>query len=778
MCHPIVQESSVEQVLNILAIEDNQSDHLLTERRLAKAGMEVRCHRVATADELLAALDTGNWDIVLSDYSVPQMDFLESFNLIQSRMPDVPVILVSGSIGEEQAVELLKLGVWDFVFKESPARLVPAIRRSLQEASERRNRRRAEEALQESEVGYRLLFDNMLEGFASCRMIFDPAGRPLDFVYLNVNKKFGELTGLTDVVGKRVSEVIPGIRESNPELLEIYGRVAVTGVPERLETFVPPLGIWFSVSVYSTKRGEFAAVFDNITPRKRAEETLQEVTQRLRLATASARLGIWDRDCRTDRLIWDDRMYELYGVARDTPAIGFETWRSRLHPDDRDMATEAAHAAIRGDKEYDIEFRVCHPDGTIRHIKANGSVIRDENGTAIRMIGLNQDITDQKRLEEQLRHSQKMEAIGQLAGGVAHDFNNILTVIYGYCSLLQLQMGNESPYRPDIDHIFAATERAANLTKSLLAFSRKQVMSPRPLDLNDVIANVGKLLTRIIGEDVHLKTNLTPGPLSIFADSGQIEQVLMNLGTNARDAMPDGGLLTVETDVHEIDQDFIRVHGYGTPGSYAVLSVSDTGEGMDAETGKKIFEPFFTTKEVGKGTGLGLSMAYGIVKQHNGYINVYSEPGKGTTFRIYFPLMPPGPAEEKEAPPDYPGMGTETVLVAEDDAPIRQIAEMILSEFGYRVILAENGQDAINKFAANREKIDIIIMDMIMPGKNGRDAYEEIRRIRPDVRVLFMSGYSPDLLRDKGLFGRGAEIVMKPLHPLDLIRKVRSMLDA
>jgi CheY-like chemotaxis protein len=372
-----------------------------------------------------------------------------------------------------------------------------------------------------------------------------------------------------------------------------------------------------------------------------------------------------------------------------------------------------------------------------------------------------------------------MEAIGQLAGGIAHDFNNILTAIYGYCALLQLQMGKDSPYRPDIDHIFAAAERAGALTKSLLAFSRKQVMTPKPLDLNGVIANIGKLLTRIIGEDVQLKTNLSAGPLRIFADGGQIEQVVMNLAANARDAMPGGGLLTVETAIQEIDRDFIQAHGYGEPGTYAVMSVSDTGTGMDGETGKKIFEPFFTTKEMGKGTGLGLSIAYGVIKQHNGYINVHSEPGKGTTFRIYVPLMRSGHGvEERATPPDYPARGTETVLVAEDDASIRQIVEMVLTKFGYQVILALNGLDAIEKFTANRERIAIVVMDMIMPEKNGKEAYDAIRRLQPDVRFLFMSGYDPGQLQAKGLSGKETEIVTKPLHPLDLVRKVRSVLDA
>ena len=394
------------------------------------------------------------------------------------------------------------------------------------------------------------------------------------------------------------------------------------------------------------------------------------------------------------------------------------------------------------------------------------------------MIGLNQDITDQKHMEEQLRQSQKMEAIGQLAGGVAHDFNNILTVIYGYCYMLQSGTENNPTLRSSVDQVLAAAERAANLTRSLLAFSRKQTMSLKSVNLNDLILNVGKFLTRIIGEDIQFKTLFQANPLMIYADSGQIEQVLMNLATNARDAMPKGGLLTIETGIDEIREDFIHAHGYGARGKYVVMSVSDTGEGMDAETCKKIFEPFFTTKEVGKGTGLGLSIVYGVIKQHNGFINVYSEPGKGTTFRIYLPLDTEEHADsEEKSDLDYPRMGNETVLVAEDDASIRQFADSILRKFGYDVIFANDGADAVEKFKANSEKIDIIVMDMIMPIKSGKEAYEEIRKLRPDVKVLFMSGYSPDLLHTKGILYNADEILIKPLHPLDLVRKLRSMLD-
>jgi two-component system, cell cycle sensor histidine kinase and response regulator CckA len=532
-----------------------------------------------------------------------------------------------------------------------------------------------------------------------------------------------------------------------------------------------------TLTEFREKRQSFCICRD-ITEHKLAEEELKGATQRLQLAVSSGHLGIWDWDIVNDVLVWNERMYELYGVSKDTFKISRETWEKCLHPDDLALALEETRAAFSGEKEYDFEFRILRPDGETKFIKTNGKVIRDEAGNPIRLIGMNQDITDRRHLQEQLRQAQKMEAIGQLAGGVAHDFNNILTAIYGHCSVLQMKMGNDAPFRSDIDHIYAAAEKAANLTRSLLAFSRKQIMSPKNVNLNELVMNVAKLLTRIIGEDIQLKAVCKGVPLRVFADSGQIEQVLMNLATNARDAMTNGGTLTIETGVQEIDESFIHAYGYGDVGKYVVLSISDTGKGMDAETSKKIFEPFFTTKEVGKGTGLGLSIVYGVIKQHNGYINVYSEPDEGTTFRIYLPQVHDEDADkEKEAPLEYPRMGSETVLVAEDDATIRELAGAFLRQYGYDVILAHDGEDAVEKFMASKEKIAIIVMDMIMPRKGGNEAYEEIRKVRSDVKILFMSGYSPDLLHDRGVFANGEEVLIKPIHPLELVRKVRAILD-
>jgi PAS domain S-box-containing protein len=638
---------------------------------------------------------------------------------------------------------------------------------------------RVDEALLESSQFNRQVINSAEEGI----IVY---GR--DMRYLAWNPFMERLSGkkADEVIGRHPLEIFPFLRETGviENIRKALSGQTLASVDFPFQSSQIGLICWISdtcVPLRNTK-GEIIGVIGtvlDITERKLAQAELKEVTQRLRLATAAGHLGIWDWDIVNDVLIWNERMFELYEVSPDTFRMSREKWEKSLHPDDLALALEKTRAALSGEKEYDFEFRIVLPDGKVKFIKSNAMIIRDGDGKAIRMIGMNQDITERKQMEEQLRHSQKMEAIGQLAGGVAHDFNNILTAIYGHCSVLQMKIGKDAPFRSDIDQIYAAAERAANLTRSLLAFSRKQIMSPKTVNLNEVVSNVGKLLTRIIGEDIELKIVLSANPLNIFGDRGQVEQVLMNLAANARDAMPNGGILTIETELQAIDESFIHAYGYGVAGQYAVISVSDTGKGMNAETSNKIFEPFFTTKEVGKGTGLGLSIVYGVVKQHNGYINVYSEPDKGTVFRIYFPqVFKEHSDDEEETVFDFPKMGTETVLVAEDDASIRELANSVLTNFGYEVILAVDGMDAVEKFKTNYDKIAIIIMDMIMPGKSGKEAYEEIRKIRPDVRILFVSGYSPDLLQDRGILDNREEVLIKPIHPLDLVRKVQALLDS
>ncbi|HHT9107271.1 MAG TPA: PAS domain S-box protein [Candidatus Wunengus sp. YC64] len=407
--------------------------------------------------------------------------------------------------------------------------------------------------------------------------------------------------------------------------------------------------------------------------------------------------------------------------------------------------------------------------------------LRDEKGTIIGVAGTARDITEHRRAEEertklreQLYHAQKLESIGTLAGGIAHDFNNILTAIIGYGNLLQTEVKEDGSARDFIQKILKSAERAANLTQGLLAFSRKQQSNPQPVSVNEIIKEVEGLLMRVMREDIKLTTTLADKSCMVMADTGQMEQVLMNLATNARDAMPAGGILSISTDIVEMGDEYIKAHRYGKIGRYVLISISDTGKGMDAITKEKIFEPFFTTKEVGKGTGLGLAIVYGIIKQHNGYIDVDSESGKGTAFRIHLPLIESEVEKQKPHIHVIQKGGTETVLIAEDEEDIRNLMKMVLEGNGYKVIEAADGLDAINKFKENMDKIHLLLFDVIMPNKSGKEAYYAINEIRPGIKVLFMSGYSKDIIQEDI---SGLHFTSKPVLPTELLKKVREALN-
>jgi len=389
------------------------------------------------------------------------------------------------------------------------------------------------------------------------------------------------------------------------------------------------------------------------------------------------------------------------------------------------------------------------------------------------------DVTGRRQLETQLLQAQKMEAVGQLAGGVAHDFNNILTAISGYGNLLLMKLRPDDPLRLNVEHILSSSDRAAHLTQSLLTYSRKQIINPRPVDINALVNRVAQLLRRLIGEDIDLRTNLADARLMVMADSVQIDQALMNLSTNARDAMPTGGSLLIETSRIVLGEDFKKMHAYDGTGAFALIAITDTGTGMDEATQQRIFDPFFTTKGLGRGTGLGLAMVYGIIKQHNGLITVYSEPGKGSCFKIYLPLMPGSEGGEEEVAPALPvPRGTETVLLAEDDDVVRRLNKAVLEEFGYRVIEARDDEDAVEKFREHADTVSLAILDVVMPKKNGLDTYHQLQELKPGVKALFMSGYTADIIHKKGILEQGLLFLPKPAPPSDLLRKVREALDA
>jgi PAS domain S-box-containing protein len=384
---------------------------------------------------------------------------------------------------------------------------------------------------------------------------------------------------------------------------------------------------------------------------------------------------------------------------------------------------------------------------------------------------------ERKRLEAQLLQSQKIEAIGLLAGGVAHDFNNILSAIMGYASILQMKMRQDDPLRSHVEQVLMASKRAAGLTQSLLAFSRKQIINPKPLLVNDSIRKIEKMLRRIIGEDVEFVTSYAPVDQTVMIDPGQLEQVIINLATNARDAMPNGGILSIETGKTSMDEKFVRLHGFGKIGPYVLITVSDTGTGMDEQTKSRIFEPFFTTKELGKGTGLGLSMVYGIVKQNHGFIVCSSEPGRGTTFHVYFPPVAIQPPAKAVAAPLPVKGGLETILIAEDDDTMRSLFESVFTDQGYRVITAADGEEAIVKFRKNAADVKLLLLDVIMPKKNGKEVFDVARKITPGIKSLFISGYTADIVHRKGILDEGINFITKPVVPADLLRKVRQILD-
>jgi len=509
--------------------------------------------------------------------------------------------------------------------------------------------------------------------------------------------------------------------------------------------------------------------------RANAEDALRKSEKKYKELVESTLDGVYQMDADDKFVLMNPAGARMFGYESPDEIIGrkgLDYWRD---PGDRDVF----RAELKIKKSVSAyHMRLKKKNGEPIDVETSSTIKEDGNGVFLGMEGILRNVTERKHLEAQLRHAQKMEAVGTLAGGIAHDFNNILNVIMGYGSMILDKLEADSPTKGHMNEVMAAAEKAAVLTKRLLAFSRKQLTEVKPININEIITGIQKMLIRIMGEDIDFHLDLSDRCLTVMADTGQIEQVLMNLAANARDAMPDGGQLTIGTGRQEIDDEYIALNGYGIPGKYAIITVSDTGRGMDAETQKKIFEPFFTTKGVGEGTGLGLAISYGIIKQNNGYIKVYSEPGQGTVFKIYLPLLEESalPDKKTEAPDAVKG-GNETVLVAEDDASLRDLTRIVLESFGYSIIEAVDGDDAIIKFMENRDRIHLVMLDMIMPRKNGKEVSEVLRKANPRTKILFVSGYTMDIIKYDDLTESGFDFIHKPMRPQDLLIKVREVLD-
>ena len=634
--------------LRILLAEDSEPDVELLRRELSGGGYAVSLVVVQTLDAMRAALAEDAFDLVVSDYNLPGFDGLEALRLLQRSGHDVPFIVVSGQITQDRAIELMRAGANDFIMKNDLSRLLAVVDRELREASHRRERRRAEEALRASELRYRELFENA-----------------------------------NDIVFT----------------LDLEGR---------------------------------------FTSLNRAGETISGYT----------------RDEAADLRLTDI-------VASD----GAEALRSRLAARGADAEASTFDAILIGKDGRRAPLEIAW-----RPILRDGAVVGFE--------GIARDLTERRRLEDQLRQAQKMEAVGRLAGGIAHDFNNLLMAVTGYSELLLDRIPPTDPQHRSVDEIRKAASRAAALTRQLLMFSRKHVLEPVVLDLNTVVGDVERMLRRLIGEDVELTTALAPGSVPVRADRGQLEQIVMNLVVNARDAMPQGGRLRIATEpVIVTAADAGRFPGVG-PGEYVALDVQDTGVGMDAATLSHAFEPFFTTKEPGKGTGLGLSTVYGIVTQAGGTVLVESDVGRGTRFRVLWPRSEEAarPTSDRRRRGSLP-LGTEHVLLVEDEVGVRELIRDFLTRCGYAVTEAANAPQAIELFGRNGRPVDVLITDVIMPQMNGRALADRLVALQPTLKVLFMSGYTDDTGVEQSVTG-GAGFLQKPFTPDALARKIREILDA
>ena len=638
----------MSQPLRVLLVEDQALDAELVVEALIQAGFDPDWRRVENEAAYLAALAEPP-DIILADFNMPAFGAAPALELLKARDLDIPFIVVSGSVGEETAVQVLKSGAADYLLKDRLARLGQAVQRAIDEHRLRRAKRDAEQALSASEE--RALF-----------------------------------------------------------VLE------------------------------------------------------------------AAHVGTWESDVQTGATRWSATLETLHGLAPGAFGGTFSAFLECVHPEDRPNVLAHVERATRDRTNSNILYRTQWPDGSIHWISGIGRTFYDDADRPLRAAGVSFDVTERVSLEEQYRQAQKMEAIGQLAGGVAHDFNNVLTAIEGYCTLASEGVPADHLVQDDLREIHRAAERATSLTRQLLAFSRRQVLQPRVLDLRESLSSVAPMLKRLIGEHIAVVVRATGDVGRVKADPGQIEQVVLNLAVNARDAMPNGGTLVLEVADAPLDAAYSSRHVSTKPGRYVMLAVSDTGEGMDATTQSRVFEPFFTTKPKDKGTGLGLSTVYGIVKQSNGYIWLYSEVGHGSTFKVYLPRV----EEEAEIPVMRPASsalgGSETILIVEDENAVRELVRRTLVRRGYHVLVAPTPHDAIG-IAAEAGTIHLLISDVVMPEMSGTALASQLLHDRPSLRVLYMSGYTDSAIVHHGVSNRGTPFLQKPFTPDALVRKVRDVLD-
>ncbi len=879
--------------LRALVVEHDPADVELCVAALERDGFAVAATVAEGRDRFDTALEHGPFDVVLADYSLPSWTGMDALRLLRTRGVEAPFILVTGTLGEERAVECMRQGVTDYVLKINLGRLGPAVRRALAEHTMRTEHERQGELIRKLKLA--------VDQSPASVVVTDTHGT-IEYV----NRQFEANTGFAaaEAVGRT-----PKILQSGETPRDVYHELWATITSGRTwqgtlvnrrktgETYVDRVRI-SPVRDADGRITHYVASQEDVTAHLEAQHALEEQEFRLRQITNNLREVVFLVDGASGAMLYVSPAFdEIWGRSREALYRRPTALLDTVAPADRGALAEHMRRSRRGEDPGDIEYRVIRPDGQIRWVLTHVRPVFNPAGDFDRLVGVAQDITDRKRAElalaeserrarklleaafggivihadgtvldashgyaemlgyelseivggplatviadesrdevnrrvahgieepyehlarhkdgrtlrllavprnhiidgrpgritavrdvtrerlseEQLRQAQKMEAVGRLAGGVAHDFNNLLTVIGGHVELMLEELPADDPLREDLREVQRAAKSAAGLTRQLLAFSRQEVIEPQVLSLDDAVSATAKMLRRMVGEDITIEIRSGAEPVFVRADPGQLDQILMNLAVNARDAMPDGGKIVVETGAVELDADFSAMHRPMPPGPYAKLSFSDSGHGMDAETREHLFEPFFTTKASGHGTGLGLATVYGIVKQANGHIWVISERGAGTTFTVYLPAVHPETLAggEGATPASAPGAGV--ILLVEDDAAVRTMTQRVLERSGFTVLEAADGPSALALAARRPGSIHLLLTDVVMPGMRGPELARQIAALRPALRTLFMSGYTGDLALRHGIMEEGVPYLQKPFTPTTLVAKIREVLES